>query len=695
MVFLRIPMEISKNNCIISVMIYHFKHMRTKFVLAIGLPMLVIFCVMAFTEYRYGVDSSINTIQSHMISATANLAMQLNEMFVKNAQIAQSNGNFFRAFPRILTDKNRVKGTLQILKSCIDEEGENPELFGLTAAILPTPDSETYAEMFSLADGFARPEVSPYVWRDLNNPLHICETDLTNQEGVCYSLDHWRQSPWFKKPYETQKPVWSSAYIDDTPGLEAVEMVTYSVPVFIEKQFRAVCTVDISLNKIRELIDSMKPPMGYLILVTPEGEMLYHPEFKKVENIDRIMESGNGYGFALEQSDLNRVMELVKKSQSGLVEVRGLSGNRYAYWNVCQPIPETGWSLIHVSSEEDVLQPVIKTFRRQSLVFMFILVITLIILSIVSSLVTHPLEEIDKAAELIIKGDFSVRLKNAHSEDEAGRLGKTFNHMLETLKSTVDQKAMESAARRTIENDVTRAREIQAHMLPDPKSMSQYKQFDIFALNLPARFVAGDFYDFWMLDANTLAVVVADVCGKGTPAAMFMAMSRTILRGVSDIKKSPAQIIQRMNEILNHSNDQMFVTIFYGHYNITTGRMVFSNGGHLPPVLRHVNGETEECDLPFGFPVGIIPDAHFDEKEFTIQPGELLCIYTDGVSEATADQAGEKELFGASRICDFIQKEGDVSPETLCGDLAQAADSFRQSERQDDITVLTIKRTRN
>ncbi len=675
-------------------MLYKIKSMRTKFVLAVGLPLMVFFCIMAFMEYHYGVGSSIGMIRSHIIASTENTAIQLDTIFIKNSQIAQSNADFLRAFPQLATDKNIEKGILQVLKATIDEPGENPEVFGLAAAIVPSSeDQDPQADSSDNSDGFIRPHLSPYVWRDVVNPDKIQETDLTFQGGIYYSLKHWRESLWYSVPFQTKSEYWSPPYIDQTPGLEDVEMVTFSTPVIIKDQLRAVCTVDIALKQIREMVGKIIPPSGFLVLVTPDGQMIYHPKYTHTKPIEQVLETPFGEHVEIRPEDLGKIHSLIKNHQSGLLEIYPQHNNNYRFWCVCQPIPSTGWSVIHISSEEDILRPVTNTFHRQSIVFLFILIITLLIISLVASMVTKPLRKIDRAAEHIIEGDFSIRVQDVHSQDEAGRLALTFNHMLQTLKDTVDLKAKESAARRTIEGDVTRAREIQNRMLPAPNSLAKHREFQIAGVNLPARFVAGDFYDYWMLDEQTMVLLIADVCGKGMPAAMFMAMSGTIIRGVTFADKSPSYSLQRMNEILNHSNDQMFVTIFYAHYNIKTGHMIYANGGHLPPVLRKSNGETIECPLPFGYPVGIIPDARFEQSELDLAPGDMLCMFTDGVSEATADQQGEKELFGAARICDFIDKEGAVTPEKLCDDLAKVADSFRQSERQDDITVLTLKRS--
>ena len=529
-----------------------------------------------------------------------------------------------------------------------------------------------------------------------------------------FSQEHWKNLDWYATPYQSGKPGWTEPY--EEPFGRDQEMVTYSVPVLVDEQLRAICTIDLSLDHLRQKLKEFPVAKGFLVLISSNGAVVVHPHFTKVvtgqEATLETLDSLNGtvdrkttaHAQALppcpraaldpqSRQQLEALRTRIQSLQPGTERIWDPCTQQY-YWSVCSPVKSIGWTLIHVLPEKEALESVSQAFRRQTIVFVFILITTLLIVSVTAAYLMQPLTLMDHAAEKIITGDFSIRLPDNRQNDEIGRLSKTFNHMLTVLNQTVDQKAQEEAARQIIEADVRKAREIQTRMLPDDACLVNHDEFTVWGLNYPARYVAGDFYDYWFLDDQTLAFLVADVSGKGTPAAMFMAMTRATLRGASMAQRSPAETLTQVNDILNQSNDQMFVTIFYGHYNIKTGKMVYANGGHLPPILQRLkDGKTEMVELPFGYPVGIIPHARFEQSELTLEDGDLLCIYTDGITEATSsEQNGDKVLFGIKRLAEAIHENRAMTPPELCQTLAQTADSFRNSERQDDITVVALKR---
>ena len=774
------------------------KSLRTKFILAVGLPLLLYFGVVIFMENLYGTQAARGIEEAYMTESTNNLAMQINEVFVKNAQIAVNNASYLKSFPFLMDGTQHFKNALfQILQTPMQD---NPELAGAAIALLPPAQREHETQV---PDTFICPRTSPYVWRDGENSNTFRYADLTqpplnaqppqqaqSTESVLTSAsdeklpllsksdnspasgdpaisdvppeslpngeqpshrpqnpansqiqpklpprsdrgpdqpnrdlsscdryfreDHWKNLDWYATPYQTGKPGWTEPY--EEPFGKDQEMVTYSVPVLIDEQLRAICTIDISLDHLRQKLREFPVAKGFLVVITSEGTVVVHPHFTRVvsaqeatkDTIDTLNAQKNAnvsvHAQAMapcpraaldptSQQQLKALRKRIQTLEAGTERIWDPCTQQY-YWTVCSPIKSIGWTLIHVLPEAEALASVSQAFHRLTTVFVFILITTLLIVSVTAAYLTRQLEPMDKAAEKIIAGDFSVRLEDNHQNDEIGRLSKTFNHMLTVLDQTVDQKAQEEAARQMIEADVRKAREIQTRMLPNDACIANHNEFNVWGLNYPARYVAGDFYDYWFLDDETLAFLVADVSGKGTPAAMFMAMTRATLRGASMAERSPAETLRQVNEILNQSNDQMFVTIFYGHYNIKTGKMVYANGGHLPPILQRAkDGQTETVKLPFGYPVGIIPHAKYDQSELALEPGDTLCIYTDGITEATSSEKnGDKVLFGVERLACAVHEHRNMTPPELCQTLAQTADSFRNSERQDDITVVVLKR---
>jgi sigma-B regulation protein RsbU (phosphoserine phosphatase) len=214
-------------------------------------------------------------------------------------------------------------------------------------------------------------------------------------------------------------------------------------------------------------------------------------------------------------------------------------------------------------------------------------------------------------------------------------------------------------------------------------------EFDLHASMLPAKEVGGDFYDFYFIDKDNLAVVIADVSGKGVPAALFMMITKTLIKNCS-FCKSPKNVLESVNSKLCENNKaDMFVTAFMGFYNIPSGRFSFINAGHNPPLVKkHGNGyeflETEPC-----FVLAWMKDAKYKEKEIILESGDVLYLYTDGVTEA---MNGKKELFGEERLLAALNANRDSPPKDLLSAVKREVDNFSDgTEQADDITMLALK----
>jgi sigma-B regulation protein RsbU (phosphoserine phosphatase) len=206
----------------------------------------------------------------------------------------------------------------------------------------------------------------------------------------------------------------------------------------------------------------------------------------------------------------------------------------------------------------------------------------------------------------------------------------------------------------------------------------------------PAKEVGGDFYDFFFIDHDRLAFVIGDVSGKGVPAAIFMAVSRTLLKAIATQVVNPGESLRRINSMLiPESGGRMFVTIFYGVLNTRTGEVQFSFGGHNPPYIKRKEGPVERLNHESGFLLGMLDDMEYDVHKIVLHPGDTMLLYTDGVTEA---MNGREELFEESRLESSLQRlNGAPLKEMLEGinaDLMQFADGAPQA---DDITMLALQ----
>ena len=245
----------------------------------------------------------------------------------------------------------------------------------------------------------------------------------------------------------------------------------------------------------------------------------------------------------------------------------------------------------------------------------------------------------------------------------------------------------------SIKGDLAIAREIQQAILPRifPPFPENAEQLDIAALMNAAKDVGGDFYDFFRIDDQRIGFVVADVSGKGVPAAIFMAVSRTLIRATGVRGVSPAECISYSNGLLaQESANYMFVTVFYGIYNIATGQVTYTNAGHNPPYLMKADGTILQLPFSSDLVVGAIDDFKYSEETLQLEHGDTLLLYTDGVTEAI--NSGDEE-FGNQRLqAALAQLTRENSQEIIDRIKASVSDFVGEAEQSDDITLLAIKR---
>ena len=207
----------------------------------------------------------------------------------------------------------------------------------------------------------------------------------------------------------------------------------------------------------------------------------------------------------------------------------------------------------------------------------------------------------------------------------------------------------------------------------------------------PAKEVGGDFYDFFLVDDDHLAIVMADVSGKGVPAALFMMMAKIMVKNFVMTGSSPARTLEQVNEAICKNNDEeMFITIWLGIYEISTGNVTAANAGHEYPMRSTPEGRFELMKDKHGFVVGGLPDIRYKEYSFNVEQGCSLFLYTDGVAEATDK---DNEMFGTDRMLETLNKDPKSDPETLLRDMREALDVFvGDADQFDDITMLALIR---
>lgn len=285
-------------------------------------------------------------------------------------------------------------------------------------------------------------------------------------------------------------------------------------------------------------------------------------------------------------------------------------------------------------------------------------------------------------------GAFDFVMKPINLADLSMTIEKAIEQINYVHESQKEHSQLES-----LKKDLTMARDIQQYFLPQmfPPFPENSDRLDIYASMEAAKDIGGDFYDFFRIDNDHLAFVIGDVCGKGIPAALFMAVSRTIIRSKGVQCGSAGACMTESNRLLEaYSADCMFVTVFYAIYNTKTGIVAYANAGHNPPLLLRNDGTVEELPRSKNMMLGVFDMAAFEEDSLQLEPGDTLVMFTDGVTEAMNPDETE---FGTERLKMTLGGLVGKSSQQIIGGVRAAIKDFADgAEQSDDITMLVVKR---
>lgn len=327
-------------------------------------------------------------------------------------------------------------------------------------------------------------------------------------------------------------------------------------------------------------------------------------------------------------------------------------------------------------------------------------VATAIVIALIRRYVVSPINALSEAAARYASGKDNNSMEiakessftglNIHTGDEIQNLSeaiktmeKDINHYIENLTRVMTEKERIGA-------ELNVATQIQASMLPCIfPAFPEREEFDIYATMQPAKEVGGDFYDFFLIDSDHLALVIADVSGKGVPAALFMVIAKTLIKNQTLAGMEPADVFTAVNTQLCENNDAgMFVTGWMGILEISTGRFTYANAGHNPPLIRKKDGEYEYLKARAGLVLAGMEGIRYRQYEIMLEPGDGLYLYTDGVTEATNE---ENTLYGEDRLRDILNRHKDDTPQMLLQVVKEDIDAFVKDAPQfDDITMLAL-----
>ena len=499
-----------------------------------------------------------------------------------------------------------------------------------------------------------------------------------SENGEVY-FEH-RERDWYKKAKDAGKLIFTDLSQDYFGrGLS----LTCAKPFYYEGKFAGVAAMDILIADLQKSIIDIDVEANFdedfAFLVNQEGDIIASPFIKKdateFENINYT------------DSKYYEIRNNILDGETGIDHV----GNFYCAYS---PIEIADWALCVYVPEEIILLPVNKleaAIRSMTNIFIIIFIIAIIIAIAASGIfakkLTKPIETLRKDVKEISGGNLD-QIVRVIGNDEISDLATAFNDMTLSLKNYINDLTSLTAEKERIGAELNVATHIQSSMLPSIfPAFPNDKRFDIYATMDPAKEVGGDFYDFFKIDEKHIAIVVADVSGKGVPAALFMVIGKTLIKDHTSMNSDLSTVFYEVNNLLCESNSEnLFITAFEAVINIETGHIIYVNAGHEMPFIYRNGKDWTAYPMKPGFVLAGMENMKFTMGEFDLAPGDKIFQYTDGVTEATNSN---NELYGIDRLKAALDVNSSKAMNELLPAIKADIDKFvGEAPQFDDITML-------
>ena len=527
-----------------------------------------------------------------------------------------------------------------------------------------------------------------------------------DENGNVIELFEANERPWFKGAAET-----GGVYFT---GIERDSFTDYigvvcSAPVYDKGKLVAVVAADIFLDTMADYVNASAESGGFVCIVDNQGKVAFSPMQEGTFQVDPSNEAVDLR--KTENTDLSAFISQAMTESTGLHRI---TADGKEYYMAGYPIPTVGWAAVSCIEKDITEMPanmMLDEFDRvnkdatakfeegtkHSKQTTLVMIAIVLILGSGSALyvagrIVKPVECMTERIGELSGKDLEFKMDDSlRTNDEIEVLAESFATLSKRTVEYIRQITTITAEKERIGAELELATKIQADMLPNIyPAFPERPEFDIYATMTPAKEVGGDFYDFFLIDDDHLGMVMADVSGKGVPAALFMMMSKILVNNYALMGGSPAKVLEQVNtQICKNNEEEMFVTVWFGVLEISTGKVTAANAGHEYPIVKKADGGFELFKDKHGFVIGGMNGMRYKDYEFTLEKGGTLFLYTDGVAEATNAQ---NELFGTDRMLEALNKAADASPAALLNHMKQAVDDFVGDAPQfDDLTMLAVK----
>ena len=530
----------------------------------------------------------------------------------------------------------------------------------------------------------------PYAWR--KDSLQVEGRPIQGSEAS------YLESDWFKEAVAADSAYWSEPFFDSRDN--KTPLVAYMYPIHDQKgRVVAILGADLSLDFMTRLLKEQttifqKGVMAFYdtdmfnsYVLTNDGTYITHPDQRRILKGNFFVHIKDADKPGVAQNTISRMKERNKSFIETDEKVRVNRANSYMFYS---PIGSTDWILVF--SVETFAIDIIGIVLGFAMLFIitFVLLVTFFVCRLTIQRVAKPLRQLAASADQMADGQFSATLPSINSHDEIHLLRDSFANMQRSLSSYVEELKNTTAAKASIESELKIAHDIQMSMLPKTyPAFPDRHDIDIYGLVLPAKAVGGDLYDFFIHDEK-LFFCIGDVSGKGVPASLVMAVTRSLFRNISAYTQQPDQIAIALNDALSSNNDMgMFVTLFLGVLDLASGHLSYTNAGHNPPLLL-TDDDVSVISCDANLPAGVMSGHQFTEQHLQLKSGDSIFLYTDGLNEA---ENASLQQFGMERVMQ-LAKVTVRKPLPLIEAMMSSVQLFvGDAEQSDDLTMLAIQYT--
>ena len=513
--------------------------------------------------------------------------------------------------------------------------------------------------------------------------VYLTDSTHINRQQIGSASHDYFNGPWYQKGLSLDRDglgYLTDPYFDNS--VDSAIYCSYVLPI-VDQQGRKVGVYGVDLDYlwldtvVKEVEDNVKSEfhLENEALESYEGDSIY-----TLFSVQILDSKGNRI-YGSDSLDLS-ILKIDQKDAFGHLKMKNLKGT--PYYISSKQLAHTNWTIAVIQHREMVFAWGV----LMAIVILFCMSIGGIVIFFFTSRsirnATQPLGFLSESTQEVAKGNFDAPLPTFKHNDEVAQLRDSFSTMQQSLKKYVEEVKETTKAKTAIMSELNVAHSIQMSMIPKTfPAFPDRQDIELYASLTPAKAVGGDLYDFFIRNEK-LFFCIGDVSGKGVPASLVMAVSRTLFRNIAAHADLPSRIVKTMNENICEGNDNcMFVTLWVGVLDLQTGRLCYCNAGHDAPYL---GTELLPCDA--NLPIGVAPDLKYTDQETVIAPGKILFLYTDGLTEA---ENGSRALFGMQRISEVINGFKG-SPKELIETMADAVHQFvGDTEQSDDLTMLAFR----